>query len=576
MLRRFVLLSTLTVALFLAVAAHPEVDIDGVRGDLKANVLAHLQLDDASCDAPAWRVRRLAARADGQIRRALEAYGYYSPLIRIEPDEQADCWVSRITIDPGPPVLLRTIDVRLIEQDEPNAVLQELVRKQPLRAGAMLDHGAYERLKQAIADAARQQGYFAGGYELSRIDIRAEQQVADVSLVYRTGPRYRFGEVRFEQDVLDEELVRRFVDFPAGSPYDGRKISRFYNALTATGYFSSVDVQTAPAALPDLDVPITVRLDAARRKVYSTGVGYSTDKGPKVRAGYTDRRVNDRGHQFDANLSLSPVLSEAGISYRLPRRDPHVEWLSLDTGYQYEDTETSRTETYKTGLKEFHRRGTNWIETRFIDLSYEEFTVASDNRHEFLVIPGMSWSHATLDNAPRPRSGHRVSLTLSGTHEAIGSDSQFLQAQLYGKLILPAWPGARLLLRGETGATAKEEFRTLPASVRFFAGGDYSVRGYDYESLGPSDDNGEVIGGSHRLTGSVEIDQRIFENWSVAAFADTGNAFDRFGDLSLKTGVGAGIRWYSPLGPVRFDIAVPLDKDAPDSFRVHVTLGPDL
>jgi translocation and assembly module TamA len=567
----------LLLALFLvAAAARAEIEIEGVRGDLKSNVLAHLQLAHVPCDAPSWRIRRLSQRADGQIRRALEAYGHYSPAIKVAIVEKHDCWVSRITIDPGDPVLLRAIDVRLVEQDEPNDVLQEMVRKQPLRTGAVLDHGAYERLKQALADTARQQGYFSGGYQTSRIDVHPEERAADVTLVYRTGPRYRFGEVSFEQEVVDEDLVRRFVDFPAGSPWDGRKISRFYNALTATGYFSSVDVRTAPGAPPDLDVPITVRLEAAKPKVYTAGVGFSTDKGPKLRTGYTNRRLNDRGHQFDANLSMSPVLSEAGVSYRLPRHDPRVEWLNLDAGYQYEDTDTSRTETYKTGLKEFHRRGANWIETRFIDLSYEEFTIAGDKQHEFLVVPGMSWSYATADNAPRPRRGHRASLTVSGTHEAMGSDSQFLQGQLYGKLILPVWPGARVLLRGEVGATVKEEFRTLPASVRFFAGGDYSVRGYDYKSLGPKNDNGEVIGGSHRLIGSVEIDQRVFDNWSVAAFADTGNAFDRFGDMSLKTGVGGGIRWYSPLGPVRFDIAVPLDGDAPDTFRLHVTLGPDL
>lgn len=576
MIYRLASLLSVLAALLVTATARAEVAIEGIGGDLRANVLAHLQLDDIACDAPSWRIRRLSERASQQIREALEAYGYYSPTIGIENGGDAGCWVSRITIDAGKPVLLRAVDVRLIEDGEPNPVLQELVRKQPLRSGAVLNHAQYDRLKQALADAARQQGYFAGSYQTSRIDVIAAERAADITLVYRTGPRYRFGEVSFEQEVLDERLVRRFVDFPAGSPYDARKISRFYNALTATGYFSTVDVRTSPGAPPDLEVPITVRLEAAQRKVYTAGVGFSTDKGPKARAGYTNRRLNDRGHQFDANLSVSPVLSEAGVSYRLPRQDPRAEWLHLDAGYQYEDTDTSRTQTYKTGVKEFHRRGANWIETRFVDLSYEEFTVADDNRHEFLVIPGMSWSHATLDSAPRPRSGHRVSLTLSGTHEAMGSDSQFLQAQLYGKLILPAWPGARLLMRGEVGATAKEEFRTLPASVRFFAGGDYSVRGYDYESLGPTDDNGEVIGGSHRLTASIEIDQRIFDNWSVAAFADAGNAFDRFGDMSLKSGVGGGIRWYSPLGPVRFDIAVPLDKDAPDSFRVHVTLGPDL
>ena len=112
--------------------------------------------------------------------------------------------------------------------------------------------------------------------------------------------------------------------------------------------------------------------------------------------------------------------------------------------------------------------------------------------------------------------------------------------------------------------------------MRYFAGGDYSVRGYDFETLGPSDDTGNVVGGSHKLVGSVEFDQRVWGRWSAAAFFDSGNAFDDFSKLRFKSGVGAGLRWYSPLGPVRIDLAFPLDDDAPDDWRIHVTLGPDL
>jgi translocation and assembly module TamA len=191
------------------------------------------------------------------------------------------------------------------------------------------------------------------------------------------------------------------------------------------------------------------------------------------------------------------------------------------------------------------------------------------------VLPAVSWSDQPRLVPPRPRSAHRLSFTVSGTDEILGSDTAFLQLESEGKLILPLWTTARLILRGEAGWTIKDEFDDLPLSVRYFAGGDNSVRGYDYKTLGPTDAEGSVTGGADILVGSVELDQRVFGNWSVAAFVDMGNAFDSFQDMSLKTGVGAGIRWYSPLGPIRFDVGVPL-SDAPDSFRIHITLGPDL
>lgn len=567
-----------SVLLLAPALAAGKVEVEGVRGDLRDNVLAHLSVDEAGCDAPGWRVRRLNRKAAPQVREALEAYGYYDPAITIEQGSEDGCWLTTIRIEPGEPVRLRDVKVTVTGEAAADPLFRRLGDAGPLAPGKVLSHPEYERYKRAFADLARQKGYFAAKFTENRIDVYARERAADVTLAWDSGPRYRFGPVSFEQSVVRPELVERFVDFAPGDPYDGAKIEDFYNALLRTGYFATVDLRTQPQPPPDVVVPITVQMTAANRRVYTAGAGYSTDKGLKLRGGYTDRRVNDRGHQFDASFSVSQVLSEAGVSYRLPRSDPRVEWVSFDAGYQDEETDTSSSQIWKVGVKEFHRRSHDWIETRFLDASTERFEIAGDRQREFLLIPGVSWSRKRPESATvtRPEQGHRLTLRVSGTAEWLGSDSEFLQVDGFAKFIFPAWPGARLLARAEAGATVKDEFRTLPASLRYFAGGDYSVRGYDYESLGPTDAEGNVIGGSHKLIGSLELDQRVWRNWSAAAFVDTGNAFDSFANLRTKTGVGAGIRWYSPLGPVRVDFAVPLDTDAPDDWRIHVTLGPDL
>lgn len=559
-------------------AAVATVEVSGVRGEVRDNVMAHLALDDAPCDAPAWRVRRLARQADRQVREALEAYGYYSPVIRITEGSDDGCWLTTIEIDEGEPVRLRTVDVAISGEAAADPAFARLARARALATGAVLNHAAYERYKESLTDLARQQGYFAAAFEVSRIQVYTREQAADITVHFNSGPRYRFGPVTFDQSVVRPDLVERFVDFRPGEPYDGTLVNDFYNALLGTGYFATVDLRTQPGTPPDLDVPISVQMTAARRQVYTAGAGYATDTGVKLRGGYTNRRVNEKGHQFDASFSVSQVLSEVGVSYRLPRKDPRVEWLSLDTGYQYEDTGSRISQIYKVGIKEFHRRPSDWIETRFVDTGVERFEIAGDVQREFLLIPGISWSHRFPNDSrvTRPDKGHKLVIKFSGTTEWLGSDSEFLQAETSGRLIWPLWRDARLLMRAEVGATIKDEFRTLPGSVRYYAGGDNSVRGYDYESLGPTDDAGNVVGGSHKLTGSVEFDQRVWRNWSAAAFIDSGNAFDSFANLRTKTGVGGGIRWYSPLGPVRLDLAFPLDKDAPDDWRIHVTLGPDL
>jgi translocation and assembly module TamA len=180
------------------------------------------------------------------------------------------------------------------------------------------------------------------------------------------------------------------------------------------------------------------------------------------------------------------------------------------------------------------------------------------------------------DYPPRPLEGHRSSIQARGAVEGLVSDTNF--AQIFGdtKWVFGLWSGGRLLTRADAGFTLIDELDTLPASVRFFTGGDTSVRGYGYKSLGPTDVFGNVVGGENLLVGSIEFDQLFADEWSLAAFIDSGNAYDKFEDFNPATSVGVGIRWYSPLGPIRVDIAFPLEDDAPDEYRLHIYLGPDL
>jgi translocation and assembly module TamA len=556
--------------------AAARVELQGVSGALRDNVRAFLHLSDEPCDAPDWRIRRLFDQSDTEIREALEVFGHYAVAIQRSLISEEDCWVATFEIDPGTPVTLRTVEARVQGPGAEDEAFRRLVDANPLVTGLTLNHVDYDAFKKRFTGLASRRGYFDGRFIESRVDVYPAELAADIMLIYDTGERYRFGPLSIEQKVVRPNLVESFIDFEPGQPYDAGKISGLYEALLLTNYFDEIDVRTEARPAPDLDVPIVVRLTAAKPQTYTAGIGFGTDTGPKVRAGYINRRLNNKGHQFELNASVSPVISEAGASYRLPLRDPRAEWLNFDTGYKYEDTDTLESRQAKFGIKRIKRRWTDWLETQFIDLSYEDYEIGGEDGTSFLLIPGISWTQVRSSGPPRPVRGHRLNLQFSGTAEALGSDAEFLQVDLFGKFIRPLWAGARLIARGEAGMTWKEQFRDLPASVRYFAGGDFSVRGYDYKTLGPTDDTGAVIGGSHLLVGSLELDQRVAEKWSVAAFVDTGNAFQDFDDLGLKTSVGAGVRWYSPLGPIRLDLGFPLDSDAPDSVRIHITLGPDL
>jgi translocation and assembly module TamA len=191
-----------------------------------------------------------------------------------------------------------------------------------------------------------------------------------------------------------------------------------------------------------------------------------------------------------------------------------------------------------------------------------------------LIIFGTNWEIARGRALSRATSGLRFNIDVRGAAELLGSDTSFLQTKLKTKWVYSLNNRTRVLARATLGMTMKDQLSELPASVRFFAGGDNSVRGYKFESLGPEDQDGEVIGGSNQIDASLEIDRLFGEQWAIAAFVDSGDAFDE-ADIDLSTGVGIGVRWYSPVGPLRLDFAHPLDNPDED-LRIHISLGPDL
>jgi len=195
-----------------------------------------------------------------------------------------------------------------------------------------------------------------------------------------------------------------------------------------------------------------------------------------------------------------------------------------------------------------------------------------------LLMPYINWSYIKADDRLYTRRGHKVQFEMRGALDNIGSNTSFWQARLNGTLIQQIFKKGRVIARGDSGysfiSLLEGNFHELPPSMRFFAGGDRSVRGYDYQTLGPKNEQDQVIGGKYLLVGSLEYEHKILDKWHLATFFDIGNAFNGFSE-SLKQGTGLGIRWQSPVGLIRVDLAAALSEmDYP--LRLHITMGPDL
>ena len=568
-----------TIADSMAATAAPRtvgVTVEGVDGVMARNVHARLSLAKEDCNAPRWRVDRLLERAAQEAREALRALGYYEPQsVELALGESEGCWQAAVVVSPGEPVLITAVDMRLEGAgSEDDAFAAHLDTLRPA-IGDVLNHGVYEEAKRSIERYAAERGYLEGTFVARRFSVDVAARSATVELVYRPNRRFRFGPLRIEQSALEASLVERLAAYREGEPYDARHVLEVSQRLSQSGYFERVDVRPGIDGPANDTIPMEVSLSPRKRHALTAGAGVTTDAGPRLRLGYEDRRSNPAGHRWSMRGEASLITQLLDAEYRIPLEDPRTGWLDLHAGAMREHTDSSRSDEARLGVMHTKTRWDDWLETRFVTLTHDDFAVGRTRGVARLLTPGVSLATTRYDVRERPTDGYRLHLEVRGSHEAAGSDVSFLRLSGAAGWVRGLPWGGRLLARTEFGAMEVDDFDGLPPSQRFFTGGDTTVRGYEFASLGPIDESGEVVGGRALAVGSIEYEHPLEDRWSGAVFADAGNAFDtEYHNDGMKIGVGFGVRWQSPIGALRLDLARPLD-DA-QRVRVHLRLGPDL
>ena len=550
-----------------------ELVVSGVGDAIERNVRAYVSLAEEPCNAEAWRIRRRFRTLEQETRKALEPFGYYDPAITATLNMGGDCWKASVDIQRGQPVRLRDVDIDILGAASTDPGFGDLLQTTTLPSGKRLRHADYDGFKRSLQMLAAERGYFDAEFRSSRIDVWPEEHAADIRIDFDSGDRYRIGEIVQEQDFLEPRLVEAFVDLEPGTPFDSRELARAHRDLSDSGYFGRVEVLPDTAGADAGTIPVRVTVDPGIRTEYTIGAGFSTDIGAQLRAGFRNNRLNNRGHRIKTDIGYSPVVEGINGEYRIPLADPRVEWLSYTGAITSEDTDTFDSDRARLGLRLSKRIARTWIRTLSADYDYERFNVGEDADSSRLLQPAIAFDHKFADLEVYPNRGRRFGIELRGAADWLGSTTTFAQIRSWARWIRAVGNG-RVIVRGTAGFTYKSEFDELPPSVRFFAGGDESIRGFDYESLGPTDDEGNVIGGSHLLTGSIEYEHRLRGNIFGAAFVDAGNAFDNF-NVRPEVGAGLGIKWRSPIGPVRAYVGFPV-SDSDRSARFHLRLGPDL
>ncbi len=580
---------TLLPWLFLPLLAHAGVQlvVDGVEDPLKFAVASGVDVAQyANRNVTDAQVQRLYGQAVDQAKSSLEPYGYYEAAVdgRLESLGGGN-WRVTLHVTPGVPVKVIAVELQLDPKAAAIPGIRRAKRAIENLKGETLNHGVYDSARDALSSALTADGFLDARLTTRRVEVNRGERSAVVRLAWEVGPRYRFGDVHFEGSQFRPGFLQRYVPFKHGDYFSQSQLLQLQQALNGADYFSVVNVQ------PDVDdkkhgvVDVNVDLVPAKRTIYTGGPFFGTDTGFGVRVGSERRWTNRLGHKWKNELVLAQNLKTVSTLYIVPMPGQNQRSFNYGAIYRDSNTDTSVSRTLEVVANET-RQWHGWTRSIGMHVLDGTFTVGKrgnepdntpglEHGRSTEVYPEMSLSRKSGDNPIFVRNGWSLILTARSTVGTLLSDASFSQVTADAKWINAFAGNNRLILRGSAGATWTQDFSDLPPQLRFFAGGDHSVRGYGFQSIGPENSYGRVIGGKNLLVASTEVEHYFSRTWGMATFVDAGNAFSGT-DYKPEIGAGLGVRWLSPVGMIRVDLGVPVHNSTDHGVELHVVIGPDL
>lgn len=577
-------LACLALWLFLALPLHAaepvEIVVSGIEGDALKNVQGTLVLPtglvrDGTVDR-LW-LERFAKQADDKIRTALEPFGYYNALVTVTLEPVGEGYRLLVKALPGEPVRLSEVKVTVVGPGREERSLARLVARFPLNKGDVLLQPRYEEGKGALKSSAQDLGYLDA--EFSRHEIRIEKSAttATLELALDTGEKYYFGETKIQgAPDYPDSFLRRHLTYASGEVFSYPALGETQRNFANSERFTEILVTAEKLDAEAFRAPVTVQLKAGPRISVRPGIGYGTDTGARFTVRYRDLNMFHLGHELYSNLYVAERLQGLVTGYIIPSPKDVRSSTTLQLNLQQEDTTIYSSRILALELARNRSFGKGKLGTAYLKAQYEDYSVGDQNATARLLLPGLRFSDDHYDNPIRPHRGFSYGLELRGTHQLLGSDTALVQVLAEGSYLLALPWRLSLHTRAKAGATLlNDHFSNIPPSLRFFTGGDQSVRGYSYKSLGPRDATGQVVGGKQLLTSSIELERALFKDWGVSIFYDVGNAFDSFSSVKLFHGAGVGLHYYTSVGALNLSMAQPLGVDKP-SIHFHFTVGFEL
>jgi translocation and assembly module TamA len=630
----FILLVFAILILHSAVICADQVkyQVTGVEDPMLTNVVNHVSTFRIGGGAKLnSRLRRkLIEDTEAASIKAMRPYGYFHPVIAVDISAiETGEWLVSVSIKAGPAVVVQDLQIELIGSGSDSPEMRAWLKAFPLKEGQLLNQQLWDRAKLDAIYLLESKGFLSAGFSRHSIRVDPVANTARLELTLDTGPQAVIGKVTFNQGILNNAVLASLQRFKSGDAYNAWLLGQFRLDLWRSGYFEDIRISerrelTAIPPRVDLEVDFNPR----KKNTYQGSVGFGTDTLARIQFRWGRHLLSTRGDNFDVGFGWQQKDHEFTFltNYRLPRETQTQQFWIASFGIKSEkqsltvapdndldnrfDIARGTINDYslrlgKTRVRNMKGGYEQIFETVFVQYLDEEhdFNLLEKprlNQNNFIIgdtvdelpgsdsrslIVGMDWDWPEIRGRGFQTTGHRERAWIFTSNDAWGSDADFTQLYLSSRFNILVGDRWKLLLRAEAGYSDARTVEVdipheegnlnisvteLPYLYRFKAGGSRSVRGYAFEIL---DNNG--LGSNNILSASAEAEFHFHENWSLAAFADIGNAFNDWSKPALKFGSGFGLRWYSVIGALRLDVAKGWDLTG-EPWRIHLTIGTPL
>lgn len=560
---------------------------DGLPSDVEQNIKGHLgRLPETVAERTAFLYK-----ANKSIETALQALGYYRSNIKIntvkpsfnesDNENKNEPWLLIINLILNERTHLNQVVINTSGDAKNDPEFNQFLAQHQPNTGSPLNHGDYEQFKSDLLALGLNRGYFDGKIIQSEIKITPALTDANIMVHYDSGQRYQYGKTQFQQTSLEQGILDKLLTFKPGDPYLLKDLQNLQASIEQTGYFGDVIIAPDPKTANNYQLPINIDLKPTKRHLFNVGLGYSTDTKFRQSISWKTPLINRYGHKQETKIEHSNINPSGQFTYTIPLSDPinHVfQFKLLLANDEFGDIKS----TYWANQFGVMRRKHNIRHEYYFRYMEEDWTINDVDDDANYLILGYSWSKTKRKGSVLdPTSGFSQYYNLESAHSSFGSETSFVRFNARWKFITTLAKKHRIVARAEIGAAELDsaDFEALSPSLRFFAGGDQSIRGFAYQSIGPKetvfagtpDEDEVVVGGTRLAIASIEYQYYFTEKWRAALFADGGSVHDD-NDFDAVYSIGPGIHYISPIGAIRLNVGYGISEDNP-KWRIHFNVG---